>query len=172
MINSLYWLLAAGIALSCIFGIAKYSLVSTKAPSLAEVVFYNGFNRLAWSCAVSWVIIACIKKRGGPINEFLSWSCFIPLACISYCMYLTHITVLVWHNGVLRDGISYGTEQITYTVIGNVMITGAVSIVMVLAFEMPILHMEKLTLGLLGVGAMPKTKRYQKQEKSEKVQVN
>ena len=87
-------------------------------------------------------------------------------------MYLTHITVLVWHNGVLRDGISYGTEQITYTVIGNVMITGAVSIVMVLAFEMPILHMEKLTFGLLGVGAMPKAKRYQKQEKSEKVPVD
>ena len=113
--------------------------------------------------------MACIKKRGGPVNEFLSWSCFIPLARISYCMYLIHISVLLWHNSVLRDGISYGTEQITYTIIGNIMVTGAVSIVLVVAVEMPALHMEKLAFGLLGVGAMPKAKRYQKQEKSEKV---
>ena len=85
------------------------------------------------------------------------------MARISYRMYLTHITVLFWNNSVVRDGITYGTEQIT--VIGNVMITGAVSI----AFEMPILHMEKLTFGLLGVGGMPKAKRYQKMENSKKV---
>ena len=93
MLNSLNWLLAAVIALSCIFGISKYSPVSMKSPSLAETVIYNGFNRLAWSCAVSWVIIACIKKRGGPINEFLSWSCFIPLAriSISYPFYFGNI---------------------------------------------------------------------------------
>ena len=112
MLNSLYWLIAACTALSCIYGIAQYNPESEKGPSLAKLVIYYGFNRLAWSCAVSWVIIACIKKRGGPINEFLSWSCFIPLARISYCMYLTHITVLVWRNGVIRDGISYGTKQI------------------------------------------------------------
>ena len=50
------------------------------------------------------------------------------------------------------------------------MIIGAISIVMVVAFEMPILHMEKLTFGLLGVGGMPKAKRCQKKENSEKFQ--
>jgi peptidoglycan/LPS O-acetylase OafA/YrhL len=148
-----HWLLAAGIALSCVYGLAQYNPVSGKTPSLAEVVIYNGSNRLPWSCAVSWVIVACIKKRGGPVNEFLSWSCFIPLAHISYCMNLIHISVLLRHNSVLRDGISYGTEQITYTIIGNIVVTGAISIVLMVAFEMPALHVEKLAIGLLGVGA-------------------
>ena len=92
----------------------------------------------------------------------------LPIGSYQLLRYLTHITVLFWHNSVL----SYGTEHITYTVIENVMITGAVSIVMVLAFEMPLLHMEKLTFGLLGVAALPKAKRYQKQEKSDKFPVN
>ena len=57
-------------------------------------------------------------------------------------MYLTHITVLLWHNSVLRNGISYGSELVTYHIMGNVLLTAAVSVIMVVAFEMPILHME------------------------------
>jgi len=166
-VNTVIWIIAGLLGSLCIYGIAPYSPVSGNVPSLAEVVIYNGFNRLAWSCAVSWVIIACIKKKGGPINEMLSWSGFIPLARISYVMYLIHMTVLIWHNSVLRDGISYSTEIFIFFVLTNVILTAALSVVLVITFEMPILHLEKLVFALLGVGAMPKAKRYIKAESTK-----
>ena len=84
-------------------------------------------------------------------------------------MYLTHITVVLWQNSVGRDNISYGNELISYTIIGNVMITGAVSLILVIAIEMPILHMEKMMFGVLGVTGMPRAKRYPKKENLEKI---
>ena len=161
------WLVASIIGLACIYGIAQYSPVSGNIPSLAEVVIYNGFNRLGWSCAVSWVIIACIKTKGGPVNEFLAWNGFIPLARISYVMYLIHMTILSWHNSVLRDSLSYGTEVFIFFVLENILLTAALSAVLVITFEMPILHMEKLCFALLGVGGMPKAKRCKKTEEKE-----
>ena len=171
-LNSFFWVLAFIVAMLCIFGIAPYHPVSGKFGSLAERVIYNGFNRLAWACAISWVIVACVKKRGGPINEFLSWRAFIPLARISYCMYLIHITVLVWHNSTLTDNITYDTNIFDYTYYGNIVITAGVSVFLVITLEMPILHMEKLLFGLLGLAGLPKPKRYVKKGKEEKIPEN
>ena len=154
------WIVAGLVGSLCIYGIAPYNPVLEKAPSLTEVVVYNGFNRIAWSCAVSWVIVACIKKKGGPVNEFLSWSGFIPLARISYVMYLTHMTVLTWHDSVLKNAMSYSTEIFIFFSLINVMVTAAVSVILVVVFEMPIVHLEKLLFSVLGVGGMPKPKRY------------
>jgi len=167
LVNSLLWIVAAVVAAACVYGVAPYYATSLSVASLAEVVIYNGFNRLAWSCALSWVIIACIKKKGGPINEFLSWSGFIPLARISYCMYLIHFLIVDWHNTTMRNVTSYGSEVYAYFAMGNVLTTAAVAVVLVLAFEMPILHMEKILFSILGVGGKLKVKRYVKQTEPE-----
>ena len=153
----------------CVYGIAAYYPWSRNEPSLPELVIYNGFNRLAWSCAVSWVIVACMKRKGGPVNEFLSWSGFVPLARMSYVMYLIHMTVLDWHNSVLKNGLSYSTEVFIFFSLVNVTLTAAVSFVLVIAFEMPIVHFEKIVYALVGVGVMPKPKRYLKEVTSENV---
>ena len=57
-------------------------------------MLYGGFHRLAWALALSWVILACIKGAGGPVNTILSWPAWVPLARMSFAIYLVHMTVM------------------------------------------------------------------------------
>ena len=97
------WLVAFTIGWECVFGIShlrrnnKYMFPPW---STFEACVYEMLSRLAWSVALGWVVVACAKGRGGPVNRFLSWGVFQPLAKISYMTYLTHLTVMkvLWNN--------------------------------------------------------------------------
>ena len=38
-----------------------------------------------------------LQGMGGPINTILSWRAWVPLARLSYCIYLVHMTVLSYY---------------------------------------------------------------------------
>ena len=168
VVNWICWLVAGAVACACIYGIADYFPTSPKEPEHYKVVLYCGFNRLAWSLAISWVIVACIKDMGGPVNDFLSWSWFVPGARISYCMYLAHWTVVSWHNSVQKNNMTYSTEVYIYYCLGNLLMTAGAALALVLCFEMPILHAEKLLFGILGLAPMPKARKEEKRFDQEK----
>jgi peptidoglycan/LPS O-acetylase OafA/YrhL len=90
--NILMWQAAFLTGFAVVYGLhnARVSLTGT----LFAATFYNTFQRLAWPLALSWVIFACVKGYGGPINDFLSWSIFGPLSRLTYCSYLFHISIL------------------------------------------------------------------------------
>ena len=93
---ALAWIWAIAFLVGClvIYGLVPYQKdVQSDAP-LAERAIYGGFHRLAWALAVSWVILACIKGAGGPVNSILSWPAWVPLARMSFAIYLVHMTVM------------------------------------------------------------------------------
>ena len=92
---------------------------------------------------------------GGPINTILSSPVFIPLARISYCLYLVHLTVIMWVNSQPSYSVSFNLLLGIYSFFGNILICIGVAFVMVIVFEAPILHMEKLLFSLLGLASMP-----------------
>ena len=168
VVNWICWLVAGAVACACIYGIADYFPTSQKEPEHYKVVLYCGLNRLAWSLAISWVIVACIKEMGGPVNDFLSWSWFVPGARISYCMYLAHWTVVSWHNSVQKNNTTYSTEVYIYYCLGNMLMTAGAALALVICFEMPILHAEKLLFGILGLAVMPQPRKEKKSFDEEK----
>ena len=97
--NVFLWLMAFVVAWECLFGIGhlrrghKYLFPKW---SPFEAAVYEMFTRLAWSVAMGWVVIACVKGYGGLINKFLSWGLFQSLAKVSYMVYLTHLTVMTY----------------------------------------------------------------------------
>ena len=60
-----------------------------------EATLYGGFSRIAWSLCLSWVVLACVKGYGGPINSFLSWGLFTVLSRLTYFTYLIHYDILI-----------------------------------------------------------------------------
>jgi peptidoglycan/LPS O-acetylase OafA/YrhL len=56
--------------------------------------FYGGFHRLGWAIGLSWVIFACTKGMGGPVNAILSWRLFSILSPLIYGVYLVHFMVI------------------------------------------------------------------------------
>ena len=91
-LNIVVWQIAFLAAFAIVYGLydARVSMSGT----LLAATLYNTFQRMVWALALSWVIFACVKGYGGPINDFLSWSVFAPLARLTYCSYLFHMSVL------------------------------------------------------------------------------
>ena len=92
-----------------------------------------------------------VKGHGGLINDFLSWGCFTPLARLSYCIYLIHYTILFWGSSFTSYTISYSNLTTVYLSLATLAISVGVALVLVIAFEAPILHLEKIIFGLLGL---------------------
>ena len=90
-LNIILWQVAFLTGFAVVYGLHDARVTTTG--TLIAATFYNAFQRLAWPLALSWVIFACVKGYGGPINDFLSWSAFAPLSRLTYCSYLFHISV-------------------------------------------------------------------------------
>jgi len=60
------WIVTLLLTTACVFGtydVRSRSTYITPAYSTFEAAFYNGFSRIAWSIAMMWVVIACVKVR-------------------------------------------------------------------------------------------------------------
>ena len=70
--NVVLWLVAFAIGWECVFGIShlrrsnKYMFPPW---STFEACVYEMLSRLAWSVALGWVVVACAKGWGGPVNR-------------------------------------------------------------------------------------------------------
>ena len=155
------WTLAATVASAVVYGVADYNLLldariavprSGYTPPLASRVLFNGFAKLAWALAISWVILACVKDRGGLVNTLLSWSVWIPLARLQYCVYLLHRTVIYLVNSRTEYPVRFSNMLLTQQFLSILAISTALAFLFVVCFEAPIVHLEKMMFSLAGVG--------------------
>ncbi|XP_065155196.1 nose resistant to fluoxetine protein 6-like [Atheta coriaria] len=108
---------------------------------------YIAFLRPAWSIALSWLIFACVNGYGGPINAFLSSRVFQVLARLTYSMYLIHFTVLMALVMSIKQPLLFSNAQIMYEFWSIFALVFAISVVWTLAFESPVIIIEKLIFG-------------------------
>lgn len=64
---------------------------------------YGGFHRLVWSLALCWPIYSCTTGHGGIIAWMSSWKGFIPLARLTYGVYLVHGLFLLLRMGLVKS---------------------------------------------------------------------
>merc|ERR550517_1016746 len=152
------WVLAALTGCLVVYGLVPYQKDSTLLASTTERALYGGLHRLAWALALAWVILACVKGRGGPVNSILSWSAWIPLARMSYATYLVHITVMQVVNSYDSYRVKVTHVLIIYYLIFVLCISLAISYALIMLFEAPLVHLEKLVYYFLGVGKLPNAK--------------
>ena len=115
------WLGVAGMATATLYGVANYNLLENifvalpcdqqpvpcqQAPTAVRAL-YNGFGKISWGLSVAWVILACTKGKGGLVDSILSWSAWVPLARVQYCVYLLHRTIIYIMNSWAEDTIRY-----------------------------------------------------------------
>ena len=146
------WVLAALTGCLVVYGLVPYQKDPARLASTSERALYGGLHRLAWALSLAWVILACVKVRcfaiqelhcecdhlclksswfslqgrGGPVNSILSWSAWIPLARMSYAIYLVKfpsilhlkvITLLLMqvHITVMQVVSSYDSYRVKVT---------------------------------------------------------
>ena len=158
------WSIAFAVGAIVIYGLVPYQMNMGAGSSTAERAFYNGFHRLAWAICLSWVILACVKGAGGPVNSILSWRAWVPLARMSYCIYLVHLTVIPYYGSLASYTVTISHPLCIYFVLFILGVSIAISYVCVMVFEAPFVHLEKLLFVSLGISKLPAV-RHVKREK-------
>ncbi|XP_060084931.1 nose resistant to fluoxetine protein 6-like [Ylistrum balloti] len=141
-INMLVWTAIALTALLVVYGIN--GPVEGDDWGNGVNALYNAVHRSVWGMCVCWVIFACVTGNGGIVNDFLSWKLFVPLGKLSYCIYLTHLLVLEYYLLSMRQSMYATTLELTFLFLGTLMLSILVSIVASLAFEAPMMALEKV----------------------------
>lgn len=127
---------------------ANYPLQQTDSKHTPlEYGLYDAFSRVGWAIALSYIIFACVHGSGGPVNWFLSHPLWQPLSRLCYSIYIVHYPVILFVMGTTKTSIYFSELTAYHTFIGNFVLTVLVSIVASLAFESPILILEKILFG-------------------------
>ncbi|XP_064631137.1 nose resistant to fluoxetine protein 6-like [Lineus longissimus] len=104
---------------------------------------WRGLKRWWWNVGVAWIIYACSTGNGGWMTALLSWRALIPLSRLTFCAYLIHpVIMFVYQYG--RRTLFHATEfSIYYLMIGHIVVTYILSFPVYLAFEAPIIGIDK-----------------------------
>lgn len=141
------WIVAFGTMLSCIWGPYWRILPGTPNAPIVEGALYEPISRASWACAIGWIVWACYNGHGGIINDFLSWSFFQGFARLSYCMYVIHRIVQLVNGARIQHDTKFGDYEMLLRFWHDFGIALTLSIFATLAFEAPILGIEKAIFG-------------------------
>ncbi|XP_059474198.1 nose resistant to fluoxetine protein 6-like isoform X2 [Neocloeon triangulifer] len=102
------WLLNTAMCLAIVYMIVIPYNVDYQYEHVSAA-FFAGLHRFAWGVGISFIIWACTNGYGGVVNSILSWKYFLPLSKISFCAYLVHIDVNLYHLGQTRANTYYSS---------------------------------------------------------------
>jgi len=156
------WAIAGAIGAVVVYSLYPYGIEFVEAGganivgSEVERVAYNGLHRVAWSLSLGWVILACTKGVGGPINTILSWPFWIPLARLSYCIYLCHMTVITYSSSLMTFPVTFSHFLGVYFILAMLCLSIFGAYILSMLFEIPLAHIEKIIFAFVGIGKFPK----------------
>ena len=101
---------------------------------------------MGWSLVLSWVTFSCVKGYGGIINDFLSWSFWLPIAKISFMTYLFHMSIN-WYFFLSQSyNVDFVAYQMTEWFVAQLWISLLVGLVGCLTLELPFGKIQKLLI--------------------------
>lgn len=142
----LSWLLAAFLCLAPLYGLYGYwqDIYEGIAMPTARSAAYVSLSRISWSLGIAILVFNCINGYGGFIDTLLSWKALIPLSRLTYCAYLIHpiVQYAYFQSRPRPTYISHSTLVMYF--FGFMVMTFMWSLVASLAFEAPMLGLEKI----------------------------
>ncbi|CAB3372658.1 Hypothetical predicted protein [Cloeon dipterum] len=91
---------------------------SALADSALAAAFYASIHKIVWSCSLAWIIFACHKGYGGPINKFLSLKLWVPLSRLTYCTFLVNLYVMTLQVGATKADSQFSVY--TLVILGTI----------------------------------------------------
>ena len=144
--SALAWAAALLVLVLVVFGLAPYQKDRLLTAPVLLRSLYGGLHRLAWALALSWVILACAKGAGGPVNTFLSWHLWTPLNRMSYTIYLVHMTIMQVSHSYASYRVDMSQVSMTdyslslqvtilYDLMFSIIVSISVSYLLIILFE-------------------------------------
>ncbi|XP_062589905.1 nose resistant to fluoxetine protein 6-like [Saccostrea cucullata] len=138
------WIIALVCVSSVVFGTTEQ--YRGHKSSTAVTALYNSLSKTTWSLGLAWIIFACSIGYGGFINTFLSARLWSPLSRLTYCAYLVHPVIMFVYTYSHRYTMYYSDINIVFLFLGFWMATYGVAFFVSMAFEAPMIGLERLLL--------------------------
>ena len=116
-------------------------------PKTSALVFglFDVFSRIAWSICLSYMTFACVHDSGGPVNKFLSLPIWQPLSRLTYAIFLIHYYLITMALYSIKTPPHFSGFSAFHNFISMFVLSVFISIPLVLAFELPIDAINKLS---------------------------
>ncbi|XP_043270688.1 nose resistant to fluoxetine protein 6-like [Venturia canescens] len=137
------WIFAIVAGLAVVFGPRAMYFPEHEYDAL-EAAFYAGFHRPVFALAVSWIVVASVFDRAGPVGALLSWSVWVPLSKLTYSIYLSHYIILLYNSASVRTPGNLTTIGVVQAFFGNLAMTVIISVMLSLTFEIPFIRLTSL----------------------------
>ena len=136
-------------------GFIVYGAVVAKNWSHGEVTAYFVLTYLGWGIAVGLVFMYLFSGRGGVVHSLFSMQSLVPLARLSYSVYLVHIPIIQYMFTTSTRPLYVSKQsQLTMTV-AVVVVAYVVSLLLYLVVERPAMSVISILLRRLGIVAPP-----------------
>ena len=141
-LNIIIWQIIAFIGLALIYG--PYWLPG---PGPEQYNYlYRVLFKLGWSLLLSWVTFACCKGHGGIVNDFLSWSFWLPISKISFMTYLFHMSFNWYYFGMQNYNVDFTMWLLTEIFVAQVAVCLFIGLIGCLTLELPFGKIQKLLM--------------------------
>ncbi|CAG2114670.1 unnamed protein product [Medioppia subpectinata] len=117
-------------------------------PAFATV-FYT-LCRVIWTVCTSLMIWLCISGKGGLINTFLSHRAFVPMARLTYSVYLCHAWLIWYFMGSRRHVMDTHMYNVLINFIHITVMSYIMGFLFFVVFESPILELQKYGIESFG----------------------
>ncbi|XP_057668043.1 nose resistant to fluoxetine protein 6-like isoform X1 [Diorhabda carinulata] len=144
MVNIMAWLIVLPLMGGCTILYEEF-IYTGKYSHTIQSLFYS-FYRPIWCIGLSWIVYACYYGYGGIISWILTRP-ILQTSKLSYCMYIVHALPII--HSVLSDKTKlYFSDWICFfNWCALFTISIIISFIWVLAFESPMITIEKLIFG-------------------------
>ncbi|XP_063215655.1 nose resistant to fluoxetine protein 6-like [Bacillus rossius redtenbacheri] len=139
------WTASAALMLTIIFGCRGMYLDITEY-DVVEASVFGGCHRTVWALAVAWVIFACEKGYGGPVNSLLSSDGMAIMNQFTFNIYLCHWTYLLFVLATEQVPYYYSNFNNVRVYVGDSLMVILIAIVITLTIEMPIRNVCKILI--------------------------
>uniref|UniRef100_A0A224XUE4 Putative conserved plasma membrane protein n=1 Tax=Panstrongylus lignarius TaxID=156445 RepID=A0A224XUE4_9HEMI len=144
--SALLWIAAVTSMLYALFG--SYNIIQLNTSySKGESAFYIGFYKLFWTAGLMWLIIACTMGYGGPVHKILSIKIFGPLGRLTYCIYLTHVAIILCDISSRRMTTYYTDFSQVQAFFGDMFFVTICATILSVFLESPLMIIEKIIFG-------------------------
>ncbi|KAI5639154.1 acyltransferase family domain-containing protein [Phthorimaea operculella] len=143
--NIILWLLSLLMMAFCIF--SMYPVMQPDHTAQQFDNFLNAYMRAIWAAALGWVIFACVKGYGGPINWFLSLTMWKLPARLSYAVYLVHVTIILANGGTAVKTHYFTPMEAFYRFASDATFAFIAAFILCICIDAPCSTLQKLLLG-------------------------
>ena len=114
--------------------------------SSAEVSSFLVFSHPAFALGLMLIVYpGCIGKARA-LRSMMSLECFAVFARVTYCTYMLHLILFYFYIASLEDAIYFSSYKLFVCAIDVFVLAYAVSLVLTLLFESPVVKLTKYLL--------------------------